>query len=375
MKIAIVHDYLKEYGGAERVVEALLEIWPDADLYTSVYLPKYAGPHMERLKKWRIHTSFLQSFPFKEKLISMFRFIAPLVFYSFDLTEYDVIITSTAGTYTSPNFVRRSKNSLLINYCHTPPRYLYGYPVANDWRKNLFRRILLFLGRLPMFFLRKLDFVAAQIPDYMITNSKEVAGRVKRFYKRDPIVIYPPVEIPNIKLPVKKDNYFVIGGRVSRHKGHDIAIMAFTKLGLPLKVFGGTFASYGLDQFKKTAGKNVEFLGEIDDKEKWKVMKNAKAFIFPSEAEDFGIIPVEAMAVGTPVIALRQGGQLETVVEGKTGLFFDNRTPDSLAAAIKKFEKMKFRSEDCMNQAKKFSKTRFKEEMLEFVNGATKKLH
>lgn len=291
-----------------------------------------------------------------------------MVFRSFNLSDYDVVITSTAGTYTSPNFVRIGKKTTLISYCHTPPRYLYGYPVANDWRSNWFRRILLFLGKLPMYFLRKLDYKAAQIPDYFIVNSKEVAGRVKKFYKRDSIVIYPPVEIPKMDLPIKKESYYLIGGRVSRHKGHDIAIKAFTKLGLPLRVFGGTFASYGLDQFKKFAGKNIEFLGEISDDKKWELMEHAKAFIFPSEQEDFGIIPVEAMAAGTPVIALGQGGTLETVIDGKTGLFFKERTPEALAEAVRKFEKMKFDPEDSIAQAKKFSSARFKKEITEFIN-------
>jgi glycosyltransferase involved in cell wall biosynthesis len=368
MKVAIVHDYLKEYGGAERVVEAMLEIWPDADIYTSVFLPEYAGPHRQRVEKWNGKTSILQHFPLKEKLISLFRFVAPIVFRMFDLSKYDLVITSTAGTYTSPNFVRTGKKTLHVCYCHTPPRYLYGYPVANDWKNNIFRRVLLVLGQIPMFFLRKLEFIAAQFPNYYLANSKEVAGRIKRFYNRDATVIYPPVDIPQIEASIKKDNYYLIGGRVSRHKGHDIAIKAFTKLGLPLKVFGGTFASYGLDQFKKFAGKNIEFLGEVTEKEKWELMKKAKAFIFPSEQEDFGIIPVEAMAAGTPVIALGQGGPLETIVDGKTGLFFNERSPESLANTVNKFEKMKFKSEDCITQAKKFSKERFKKEILAFVN-------
>ena len=226
------------------------------------------------------------------------------------------------------------------------------------------------MGKIPMYFLRKLDFKFAQLPDYFIANSKEVAGRIKKFYKRDASVIYPPVEIPEVDLPIKKENYYLIGGRVSRHKGHDIAIKAFTKLGLPLKVFGGTFASYGLDQFKSFAGPNIEILGEVSEKEKWELMKHAKAFIFPSEAEDFGIIPVEAMAVGTPVIALAQGGPLETIIDGKTGVLFKDRTVESLISAVKQFGDSNHRSitaENCINQAKKFSKERFKKEMDRFV--------
>ncbi len=373
MKVAIVHDYLKEFGGAEKVVEALLEIWPNAPVYTTVFLPKYAGPHRERIEKWNIKTSILQYVPFKTKLISLFRFVAPLVFKTMDLSKYDFVITSTAGTYTSPNFVKIGKKTLLVQYCHTPPRYLYGYPVANDWTNNWFRRTLLVMGQIPMHFLRILDFKSAQIPKFIISNSEEVKKRIEKFYRREATVIYPPIEIPEIKNSTKKENYYLIGGRVSRHKGHDIAINAFTKLGLPLKVFGGTFASYGLEQFKKDAGSNIEFLGEVTEVEKWELMKKAKAFVFPSEQEDFGIIPVEAMAVGTPVIALNQGGVKETVVNGKTGLFFDERTPESLMQAVKKFEKVKFKQEDCIAQAKKFSKERFKKEMLQFVNEKVKK--
>ncbi len=375
MKVAIVHDYLKEYGGAERVVEALLEIWPRAPVYTSVFLPQYAGPHRERVEKWNIKTSFLQNFPFKDKLISMFRFIAPVVFRSFDLRKFDVIIVSSAGTYTSPNLVKTSKKTTLITYYHTPPRYLYGYPVANDWKRNIFRRILLVLGKIPMYFLRILDKKAAQLPDYILSNSKEVAGRIKRFYGRDATVIYPPVEIPRERGSSGRGNYYLIGGRVSRHKGFDIAVKAFTKLGLPLKAFGGTFASYGLDQFKKEAGSNIEFLGEVSESLKWKLMRGAKAFVFPSEAEDFGIIPVEAMAVGTPVIALGQGGTLETVIDGKTGVFFNERTPESLIEAVKKFGRLNHRSitaKNCINQAKRFSKERFKHEIKSFVESRSK---
>lgn len=367
MKIAIVHDYLKEFGGAERVVETLLEMWPNAPVYTTVFLPEFSGPHRARVEKWNIKTSFLQKIPLKEKLISMFRFIAPFVFWSLDLREFDVIIVSSAGTYTSPNFIRRNKKSTLITYYHTPPRYLYGYPVANDWKSSYFRRFLLLIGHIPMYFLRKLDKYSSTLPDYILCNSKEVRGRIRRFYGREALVIYPPVIIPEIDPEVKKQNYYLAGSRVSRHKGHDIAIKAFTKLKLPLKVFGGTFASYGLDQFKKEAGDNIEFLGEVSEDEKLKLMKYAKAFIYPSEHEDFGIVPVESMASGTPVIALGQGGPLETIIEGKTGIFFDKRTSESLISAVNKFEKMKFDAYDCRTQAKKFSKERFKKEMLHFI--------
>ena len=142
MRVALVHDYLKEFGGAERVVEALLEIWPKADVYTAIYSPKYLGPHRSRVEKWNIKTSFLQHFPFREKLISYFRFIGPWVFKSFNLTGFDLVIVSAAGTFTSPNFVRVGPKTLHLCYCHTPPRYLYGYPTAQDWTNTWLKRTL-----------------------------------------------------------------------------------------------------------------------------------------------------------------------------------------------------------------------------------------
>lgn len=371
LKIALVHDYLKEYGGAERVLQTLHEIWPKAPIYTSIFLPKFAGPNRSKVEKWNVKTSFLQYIPFKGKLISPARLIAPFLFKSFDLSRYDVVVVSSTGTYTSPNFVKTAKKTLHICYFHTPPRYLYGYPVANPWEEVAWRRVLKFFGQVPMHFLRPTDFKAAQIPDYVIANSQEVAARIEKFYRRKAKVIYPPVDIPRLTQSSKlkaKSSYYLAGGRLARHKGQDLAIKACTKLNLPLKVFGRGFASYGEEHLRKLAGPTVEFLGEVTDEQKIKLMADAKALIFPSEYEDFGIIPVEAMAVGTPVIALRSGGVVETVIDGKTGVFFDQPTEDSLIGAIKKFVKLKINPEDCINQAKKFSKDRFKKQMLKFVN-------
>lgn len=369
MKVVIVHDYLKEFGGAERVVDALHEIWPKAPVYTTIFLPKFAGPHKSRVRKWDVRTTFLQYIPMKGKLLSPFRFIAPFIFKSIDLSNYDVVIVSAAGTYTSPNFIKKGKNTLHICYCHTPPRYLYGYPTANPWDEVMWRKILKMFGQIPMHFLRMADYWSGQKPDYFVVNSHEVAGRVEKFYRRKSKVIYPPVEIEMAEKykNIERKDYYLVGGRISRHKGHDLAVRACTKLGRPLKVFGGGFASYGVSDLKKIAGKNVEFLGEVTDEEKWKLMASAKAFLFPSEMEDFGITPVEAMAAGTPVIALGQGGVLETVVDGKTGVLFNERTIVSLTSAIKKFEKMSIISDDCRKQAGKFSKDKFKKEMKKFV--------
>ena len=411
MKVALVHDYIKEYGGAERVLEALHEIWPDAPVYTTVYLPDFLGPHKERFKGWDIRTSFLQNIPLKEKLISPFRIIAPFVFGSFDLSNFDVVIVSATGAY-FPNMVETKKNIVIarseeratrqshteqgiasplrglamtkrkgamhICYCHTPPRYLYGYATARNWNKSI---ILGSIGKMFNHFLRLVDFKSSQNVDYFIANSQNVKARIKKSYRREAEVIYPPVnvnskfEIRNSKF--KKKSFFLAGGRIAKPKHIDLIIETFTKLKLPLRVFGRTFA--GHDSLLKIHNSNIEFVGEVNDEEKFELMRNAKAYIFASEDEDFGITPVEAMSVGIPVIAYRSGGVVESIVNGKTGLFFDELTVESLAKAMKQFNNvankdtpytrsiLAKRPIDCIEQANRFSKERFKKEIKKII--------
>jgi len=371
MRVALVHDYIKEYGGAERVLEALHEIWPGAPVYTTVYLPNFLGPHKARFKSWKIKTSFLQYLPFKEKLISPIRLVTPLIFKSWDFSSFDIVLVSATGAY-SPNVID-SKSAVQICYCHTPPRYLYGYATAREWKKNLIFRAF---GELANHFLRLIDYKSSQNVDFFIANSKNVAARIKKFYRKDSTVIYPPVEIPNSKLQIPNKsqntkykihntNYYLAGGRIARPKNIELIIKTFEKLKLPLKVFGRTFSMPNIPMAQRP---NVHYLGEVSDEEKLELMKNAKAFIFASEDEDFGITPVEAMSVGTPVIAYRSGGVLESVIEGKTGLFFDELSVESLSNAIKQFGSLKINSGDCITQSQKFSKERFKREIKELVN-------
>lgn len=366
MRVALVHDYLKEYGGAERVLEALHEIYPQATVFTSVYLPEYLGPHEERFKNWKIKTSFLQNLPFKAKLISPMRLVSPLAFGGFDFSGYDLVISSATGAY-FPNYVNKKK-AKLICYCHTPPRYLYGYATAREWKKS---KVFKVLGETANHFLRMVDFNASKNVDYYIANSEEVKARIAKFYRRESRVIYPPVdvsskfEIRNSKLQ-NNESYFLAGGRLARPKHIDLIVRVCTELKLPLKVFGKSFAGYG-EELRKIAGNTVEFLGEVSDKEKLELMRSAKAFVFASIDEDFGIVPVEAMGSGTPVIAYKSGGVKETVIEGKTGLFFEELSKESLKSAVLKFEKMKFDPEICHRQAEKFSEDRFKKDMRAFV--------
>ncbi|OGH38254.1 MAG: hypothetical protein A2905_03425 [Candidatus Levybacteria bacterium RIFCSPLOWO2_01_FULL_36_10] len=404
MKIALVHDYIKEYGGAEKVLETLHEIFPKAPVFTSVYLPQFLGPHKERFENWDIRTSWLQNIPFKEKLISPFRIISPFVFKSFDLSGFDLVIVSQTGAY-FPNCIRchpegaeRLKNpqqdrktvgilrsplvtqndkrrrQIHITYCHTPPRYLYGYKTARQWKNNMVLRIL---GEVANHFLRIVDFNASRNVDYFIANSQEVASRIKKFYRRKSMVIYPPVnnskfKIQNSKSQFKtqKFQYYLTGGRLARAKGTDIIIDAFVKLDKPLKVFGKGFAGFEQElkvQSSKFKVNNIEFLGEVSDEEKFELMRNAKAYIFASFDEDFGITPVEAMSVGTPVIAYKSGGVKETVIDGKIGILYDENTSCSITEAVKKFEKTKFDSNECIKQAQKFSEEKFKREFLKFL--------
>jgi len=368
MKVALVHDYIKEYGGAERVLEALHEIWPEAPIFTTVYIPSYLGPHQERVAKWDVRPSILQYIPFRAKLLSPFRLIAPIIFKLMDFSKYDVVIVSAAGTYVSPNLIKTKPKAIHICYCHTPPRYLYGYPTAAPWDEVKWRRILKIFGQIPMHFLRMIDFYAAQKADFFIANSQNTAQRIQKFYRREAVVIYPPVDVSPSLLTIshKSSSYFLAGGRLARPKRVDLAILACNKLRLPLKVFGRAFAGYG-EELKQMAGSTVEFLGEVTDREKAKLLAGCRAYIFPAEEEDFGISPVEALAFGKPVIALRQGGVLESVIEGKTGEFFDKPTTESLVEVLKNFKPGKYKPEDCRLQAEKFSKERFKKEIKDFV--------
>lgn len=368
MKVALVHDYIKEYGGAERVLEALHEIWPNADIYTLVYLPKFLGPHRDRFKSWNIKTSILQYIPLKGKLISMFRFIDPLIFKMIDLSEYDLVIVSAAGTYTGVNSFKKDEKTLHICYCHTPPRYLYGYATANKWTTNSWRKFLLVLGQIPMHFMRMYNFIDSQKPDYFIANSQEIVSRIKKFYRREAVVIHPPIDFPKIGKPIPPNQRknFITGGRLARAKRFDLAVEACTRLSLPLKVFGREFAGYG-KELKNLAGPTVEFLGEVSQEEKWELIKNAKAYISPSLQEDFGMLNLEVNAGGTPVIAYKSGGVLETLIDSKTGIFFNEPTTESVIEAIRRLNKTTIDPEDCIKHARKFSKERFKRELANFV--------
>ena len=366
MKIALIHDHLAQDGGAEKVLKVLAEMFPDAVIYAlladKVKTDKY-------LKGRRIDTSIIQRLPGGVHHYKWYLPLMPMAVEFFDLREYDLVISDTSsfakGVITTPDIPH-------ICYCHTPTRYLWSDAHQylnelkyNKWIKKVISRILVKL--------RIWDFVAAARVDYFIANSKTVQKRITKYYRRDSQVIYPPVEtehffISDLKTQAPEEKYFLIGCRLVPYKRVDIVVEAFKKLGndYNLKVFGD-----GLDllRLKKIAGEatNIEFVGRISDDEKAVLYSRAQAFINPQE-EDFGITPVESMASGRPVIAYRKGGVTETVVEDKTGIFFDEQTADSLAEAVRKFKSADFDPEYIKKYAEKFSVKRFEKEILDFIN-------
>ncbi|MFH1186578.1 MAG: glycosyltransferase [Candidatus Levyibacteriota bacterium] len=371
MKVAIVHDYIKEFGGAERVLEALTEIYPDAPIYTAFCDKKSTA--YSHFKNKKIIESWIAKIPFFPKLASPLRFLTPLIWQSFNFSKFDLVISS-ASWYITKGFKKRDSKFIEICYCHTPPRWLYGYKTSVNFQKYLLVKIY---AKIVGFFLRKYDLKRAQKVDLFIANSKEVAGRIKKIYKRDSVVIYPPVSLnKNLQVhkSIQKEDYYFIVSRIVGAKGLDLAIEAALKGDFKLKIAGspaGYYFEYE-NLVKKSNGK-VEFLGQVSDKELISLYEKAKAFFALAKDEDFGITPIEAMSFETPVIAFNGGGYKESVIDGKTGVLFDNYSAEGIALAMKRLdllwkENEKEIREDCIKQANKFSKERFIKEIKDFVN-------
>lgn len=368
LKIALVHDYLNEFGGAERVLLVLHEIWPEAPICT-IFCKRRLGElgRLGKLGEAKIIESWFGKIPFCDRLISPLRFLIPLIWGSFDFSKYDLVITSASWAITKGLIKGKDKGKVKeICYCHTPPRYLYGYETSRDWQKHWWIRVY---AAIVNHFMRMYDYNQAQKVDYFVANSREVANRIRKFYRREAVVINPPVEIPSIKyqvLSIKKKNYFLTGGRLEAAKNFDLIIKACNELKIPLKMYGsGSQEKY----LRSIARGTVEFVGRVSDEEREKLMAECRAFIVAATDEDFGITPVEAMACGAPVIAYRGGGYLETVIGEKTGVFFDEATAEGVIRGIRDFEGVgrEIKPEDCRKQAEKFSKERFKKEIKKFV--------
>ncbi|MEK9200522.1 MAG: glycosyltransferase [Patescibacteria group bacterium] len=357
MRIALVHDYLNEFGGAELVLKQLSDMWPEAPIYTAFCVPGSSAAREFENKK--VITSWMQTIPYYHKLFSPLRFLTPWIWSSFDLSGYDLIITSASWYVTKG--LGKKYNVSEICYCHTPPRWLYGYQTSIDLQKYWLVRVY---AAVVGHFLRIYDWEQAQKVDLFVANSENVAKRIKKFYRRDSVVVYPPIEVKSGSFTaVQDDNYYLMVTRLVGGKGIELAVEAAEKYGFRLKIAG---EKSGLKNFD-IRSKNVELLGRVSDEEKYRLMSGAKAFLALATNEDFGITPVEAMACGTPVIAYNGGGYRETVVDGKTGVLFDEYTEEGLWEAIRRIGQIGLNTTYIKNHAKKFSAENFKKQMLSLV--------
>ncbi len=374
MKVALAHDYLREYGGAERVLEVLHEIFPDAPVYTAYVNLDVMGENGKRFKSWDIRPSWFQKFPFANTLLSPFRIFGPMMFESFDLSEYDLVISSSSATHLAKAVITKPE-TLHISYIHTPPRFLYGYVTSFNYKKHWWTKIG---GEIINHFMRLYDFEVSQRPDILVANSKNIQNRIKKFYRRDSVIIYPPVDLSEFsgkgKAERGKREYFLVLSRLVRGKGVEVIVEACGKLGLSLKVAGSGPELASLRQ-SFARFKNIEFLNWVSDEERVKLLSNAKALIVASEDEDFGITSIEAQAAGTPVIAPASGGFLETVIQGRTGVLYGGSgmvNATSLIGVLQKFNSKDFNHNVLRKNAEKFSKEKFKKEILELIKNHLK---
>ncbi len=332
-KVALVHDFLVSYGGAERVFEALCELYPEAPIYTLLYDEKRMGKHFRGRD---IRTSWLGKFPqFLKKRYRLFLPFFPVAVESFDLREFDLVISSSGAW--SKGIITRL-NTTHVAYLHSPMRYAWDYhesyleELGARGRWNILTRLL-------MSYLRIWDTQAAERPDVLLANSHFTAVRIKKYYHRDAQVIYPGAlslfekTESSLRVSEKGRQYFLVVSRLTRSKKIDMVVSAFNKLSLPLVIVGSGKEEEAL---KKIAGKHVRFTGFVEDGELAQLYQGARAIIFPSE-EDFGMVAVEALSFGIPVIALEYGGIREIVTQGETGEFFHAATPEIIAEGVRRF--------------------------------------
>jgi glycosyltransferase involved in cell wall biosynthesis len=355
LRVAIVHDWLNQQGGAEVVLEALKEVYPEAPIFTSIYSPDLMP---DRYRTWDIRTSFMSRVPLIPKHPRLFLPLYPLAFQSFDLHLYDVVISISSAF---SHGVITPAGSTHICYCLTPARFLWDYHRYSQRERigALARAVLPTV----LAWLRQRDQQSARRVNHFISISKTVQARVRNIYERDSEVLYPPVKARSIPLGGNQDDFFLIISRLVPYKRIDVAIEAFNELNKPLWIVGT-----GRDESRlhSLANANVRFLGRLSTLETWDLMGRCQALIFPGE-EDFGIVPLEVQAAGRPVIALAAGGALETVVDGKTGAFFQEQTPEALADAIRAFPDDGFDPDAIRRHALKFDQEVFQSRFRKMV--------
>lgn len=361
MKIALVHDYIKEFGGAERVLRVLADMFPEAPIYTafrvegSICDKEFADRKIiESNWAWLIKHG---------KLYSPLRFLLPWIWGSIDLSDYDLVITSCSG-YIARGF-KVSPDTRVVAYCHTPPKFLYGFQTSIDWQKYWPVRVYAVIVN---HFLRQFDYRSAQRVDKWIVNSKNVAQRILKFYRKDSVVVYPPIEVELLLAAgnrAVKEDYFFIASRLVGGKGLEEAAEAAVKLGFELKIAGEAAGYARVKEQLDKYGKGVTLLGRVPDRKLYELYAKARGFLALEKDVDLGMTPIEAMAAGTPVIALNSGGFRETVIDGKTGILIEDTNEKTIEKAMRRFNQIKWKKEGLQKQAKKFSREVFEKRMRE----------
>ncbi|MFA6527937.1 MAG: glycosyltransferase [Candidatus Gracilibacteria bacterium] len=363
LKVAIIADWLTDSGGAEKVVFAMHKMFPNAPIFTSVYNEK----SLPEFKDADVKTSFLQKWPMAKKKHQWYLKWMPMAFEQFDLGEYDIVLSSShscaKGVITKPE-------TMHICYCHTPMRYVWDdchrYIREYPWPKAI-KSIAPYV----LHDIRLWDRLAAERVDYFISNSNYIGERIKKYYRKDSKTIYPPVDTEGFYESKDVSPFYLAVGRLIPYKRFDIIVEAFNHLGFPLKIAGN---GPEMKRLKRIANDNIEFLGYVKDEELRELYSKCKAFIFP-QVEDFGIAPVEAMASGRPVIAYAEGGALETVSDGVSGMFFKTQSAEALIKAVLKFKERKFDSFKIKESVKDFSQQRFENDLKGFIKKKWSEFH
>jgi glycosyltransferase involved in cell wall biosynthesis len=361
MKLAIVHDFLNQYGGAEKCIEAFHEIFPRAPIYTSIFLSEKMPNSFRQMD---IRTSFMQKLPGLGKHFKKYLMLYPKAMESFNLKEYDIIISSSSAFAKG---IRKNNSAIHVCYCYSPMRFVWdsrNYFEKENLNSTYKVCLPVLLSRL-----KKWDLERNKDIDYFISISEHIKSRIKKCYQRDSIVIYPPVDVSSFAISEQIEDYYLVVSRLNAYKRIDMVIEAFNRLQLPLRIVGeGPFRPC----LEKMAGPTIQFMGRLDENELVKQYEHCKAYVFPGK-EDFGIAPVEAQSAGRPVIAYADGGALETVIDGKTGVFFKEPQVGSLCDAVLRLDKLKLFNKDIRNHAQQFGKEVFKKNIVEYLQAIDKR--
>jgi len=356
VRLALVHDWLNQIGGAEDVLETLVEMFPDAPVHTSMY---WRGGMPPAYRAWDIRTTWMDTLPSIHRHHQPYLPLYPLAFGGLRLSGYDVVLSNKSGFCHGV----QTDGAVHICYCLAPTRYVW------DFEGYAAREALPPAAKVTLWpiiwLLRRWDYRAAQQVDHFIAISREIQARIHRHYDRDSTIIHPPVNTARFSPTSAHDDYYLIVSRLIPYRCIDLAVRAFNQLGVPLVIAGD-----GRDRsrLEAEAGSNVTFLGRVPDAELPDLLARCRAYVLPG-AEDFGIAPLQAQAAGRPVIARRAGGALDTVVEGKTGVFFDEPTPEALSAAVRAFDPDSIDPHACVQNAARFDAGVFKRKLMQFVEG------